>query len=770
MKRLLAVCLPLSLFAACGPPPRTDCQKTGCSAGSTCNPTTGACEIISVLGGGGGETGGGGGATGGGGGTTGGGGGATGGGGGAMDAGMDAGVVVDPFDDGGVFVPGDICSNALQIDFDGGTTATLSVDLATAQDQYAASCNDVGNGNDLIFAVTLTAPKGLVVSATDTTGGNQDAVLALVSSPCPTFNQVSCVDTGADPEVLTLPRLPAGTWYVLLENYGDAPTDGTFDLRFDLIDPVPAPANDTCAAAEPLVFTSGVARATGTTTGAFNDTAGSPLTCSAQSALSPDVFYTLTLTQPQDVQVSITVPGSSNLSPAIALTATCGVGGAASQRGCDANNGSFTARGVAAGTYFIVVDGDDSDTGDFTLDVTLSAPTPAPMNDTCATPATLLPNVTTNVDANAANGDYTFTCATAAGGDVVYQFTTTAAQKVTLTATGTGGADAVLSLRGAPCDDSTNEVSCMDDYGNGPETITANNLPAGTWYVVLAAYGASAGNFGLQLTLEPPVLPPVNDTCAMPTTLVPNTTQVVDLSAATADYQFDCASPSGGDVVFTFTTTQPQRVVVTATGVGFEDGVLSLRGMPCDTSADLRCANNGGIGAPETLVSNNLPAGTYFVILGSDGFSALFGVQLTLEPPRPPPTNESCTSAETVTLTNGMATRLVDLTDATADVPSDLCTTNADGQDVVYEVTVPPMETLTVVVTPTGLDLDPLVFARSPVCAMNSEVCVDDGVEGEAETLLVPNPTASPKTVFVVVKAYDALYPGEVNITFSSAP
>jgi len=208
-------------------------------------------------------------------------------------------------------------------------------------------------------------------------------------------------------------------------------------------------------------------------------------------------------------------------------------------------------------------------------------------------------------------------------------------------------------------------------------------------------------------------------------------------------------------------------VVVTATGTGGADAVLALRAAPCDTSMDLACANNE-YSAPEILTSNNLQAGTYYVLLGSDGTSAQFGVQLTLEPPRLPPTNDSCTLPEVVTLTAGMATRFVDLSDALADLPSDLCTTNADGADVVYEVTVPPMQTLTVVGTPVGGLLDLVLFGRSPVCAMASEVCEDNGYEGDPETLVVPNTTAAPKTVFVVVKAYDALYPGEANLTFTA--
>jgi hypothetical protein len=374
------------------------------------------------------------------------------------------------------------------------------------------------------------------------------------------------------------------------------------------------------------------------------------------------------------------------------------------------------------------------------------------------------------VDANAAAGDYTYSCSGPGGGDVVYQFTTTMPQKVTVTVTGMGGADSVVSLRAAPCDVDTNEVACVDDTISAPEVLTTLNLPAGTYYLLVAAYSPSSGQFGVELALDAPVLPPPNDTCSTPATLVPNMSQSVDLASANLDYMFSCSFVSGGDAVYQFTTTQAQRVVITATGVGSgADAVLALRSAPCDSSMDLACVNNASPPDPEILTRNNLPAGTYYVLLGSDGTATQFGIQLVLEPPRLPPTNEDCNAPEAVTLTAGTAARTVDLTDAVADLPSDLCGTGSDGGDVVYQVTIPAMQTLTVVGTPVGTVLDPVLFARAPMCATTPSVaCADMGGSGDPETLSVPNTTASPMTVFVVVKGYRLAAPGEINLTFTA--
>lgn len=895
LRRLLAFAVPLALFAGCPGPTKT-CKDTGCAAGSVCNTNTGLCEA-SVIGGGGGSNGGGGGSTGGG------GGGSTGGGGGGGGMMVDAGPI-DPFDDGGVFVPGDICTYAIPVAFDGGmdpdggVSVTLQVDLATAQDQYQASCSSTvsGSGTDLLFEVKTTEPKGLLVTATNTSTEAQNPVLALVASPCATFQQTMCFDEAGstDPEQLIVPRLPAGTWYVLLENYSSTATPGTMDVKFELVDPEPAPANDTCASPETLTFVNDTISVTGTTVGAFNDTGGRPLSCSMRSANNPEVFYQFTLTDPHDVHVVLSTPMGSNLSAAVAVTKTCGAAGGRNELGCDTGAADLTAKGLQPGTYFIVVDdnGFNNEQGEFSLTATLLPPTAVPTNDTCDMPATLAPNATVMVNANDARRDYPPSCRNfSSGGDVVYQFTTTQAQKVTLTASSMA-ADAVLEVRGGPCEtgmalecsDTANSgvdevltipnlpagtyfvvlsaysatngqfglslaldapvpvpandtcaapatltpgvsvmadltaasddydldctaayadvvytftttqaqkvtltatssnmadgilelrsgacdpgtvVSCSDDTGSSaPEVLTLPNVPAGTYYVVLSSRTAGA-QVGLSLALDAPVPPPANDTCSTPATLVPNVSQMVDVAAGMADYTVDCSFYSGNDVVYQFTTTQAQRAKVTVTAVGAGDSAVEIREAPCDMGTSLACDSSFGGTAP-VADATNLPAGTYYVVVGARS-GTQFGVQLTLEAPLLPPTNESCTTVETVTLTSGMATRSVNLTGTMSDFSEACGTFTGTGGDVVYAVSVPAAQTLTVTADgASGVDVQ--LFIRAPMCtATMSLTCADDTGGGGTETVTATNMTGAAATYFVIVKAYSTN--GLVDLTFAA--
>lgn len=893
LRRLLALAVPLALFAGCPSPTRT-CMDTGCAAGSACNTTTGLCEA-NVIGGGGGTNGGGGGSP------VGGGSGGGGGGGGALM--VDAGPI-DPFDDGGVFVPGDICGRAIPVNFDGGVepdggvSVTLQVDLATAQDQYQGSCSSTvsGSGADLLFELKTTEPKGLRVTATDTSTSAQNPILALVASPCPTFQQALCFDEvgSADPEQLIVPRLPAGTWYVLLENYASTTLPGTMDVKFELVEPEPAPDNDSCSSPDSLTFSNDTTTVTGTTVGAFNDTGGRPLSCSMRSATNADVFYQFTLTDPHDVQVVVTTPSGSNLNPAVAVTKACGVTGGRNELGCDTGAADFVAKGLPAGTYFIVVDDDgfNNEPGEFSLTVTLLPPTPVPANDNCDAPATLAPNMTVMVNANDARRDYPPSCRNfSAGGDVVYQFTTTQPQKVTLTAT-SSAADAVLEVRGGPCETGM-ALECVDAANSGAdEVLTIPSLPAGTYFVFLSAYSPTNGQFGLSLALDPPIAAPANDTCASPATLAPGVSQTVDLTAANDDYGLDCTSASA-DVVYTFTTTQAQKVTLTATSTTMADPVLELRSGACDPGTVVRCADDTGSTAPEVLTVPNVPAGTYFVVLSSPtagaqiglslaldapvpppandtcstpatllpnvtqmvdvaagvadytvdcsfyggndvvyrftttqaqrakvtvtavgaGDSAVeirggpcdtgnsmacasssggmapvadatnlpagtyyvvvgarsgtqFGVQLTLEPPLLPPTNENCTTVEGVTLAGGMATRSVDLTNTTSDFIEGCNNFTGTGGDVVFAVSVPSGQTLTV--TADGAPgVDTQLFIRSPVCtATMSLTCADATTNGGIESATVMNMTGAAATCFVIVKAYSTS--GLVDLTFAA--
>jgi hypothetical protein len=516
MKRILWLGVPLAVFGlACGAPNDKSCEKTGCSAGSTCNAATGQCEVT-MTGGGGGSTGGGGGATGGGGGgdmdggtgggggSTGGGGGSTGGGGGATGGG--GGSVVDPLNDGGVFAPGAICSFAIPVNFvagDGGLTATVNVDLTDAGDDYDPSCVTSTGGEDLVFALTLPQEAKLTVTATNTSAGTQDPVISLVREPCPTQQTVACVDDTAStsPEVLEVSRVPAGTWYVVLDNYSSSSTSGTYSVQFDLGMAVPGPANDTCSA--PIALTPNASQTVDLT----NSLLDGPWTC--RTPPTGDLVYSFTTTQAQ--KVTITLDGTADFADGVLmmLDSPCATG---AQRAClDAEGGSTPEKlvfnSLPAGTYYLFVAGYGSDDLDYGLTLALDPPATLPANDTCAAPEVVtLTAGTATVTAALENGNPDYTspdpdCADgSAGNDLVYQVEIPAMQTLTVVATPTAS-DPVLFASTGTCFAPT--LVCLDDSGAGSaESLTVPNTTAApvTAYIIVKSYDANAEPVTLTFT------------------------------------------------------------------------------------------------------------------------------------------------------------------------------------------------------------------------------------------------------------------------------
>jgi hypothetical protein len=142
---------------------------------------------------------------------------------------------------------------------------------------------------------------------------------------------------------------------------------------------VTPPANDTCAAAIPLVIGTPVM---GSTAGAArNYNMGlEGATCTGFAQPGPDVVYSLALTANQTVTVTLSNtaptydgsiallgPGAATICDAAPIT-TCVKGADAT---FDGQNETFTYTATTAGTYFVIVDAfGANEGGTFTLNVT----------------------------------------------------------------------------------------------------------------------------------------------------------------------------------------------------------------------------------------------------------------------------------------------------------------------------------------------------------------------------------------------------------------
>ena len=267
-------------------------------------------------------------------------------------------------------------------------------------------------------------------------------------------------------------------------NFADDDCDTTIDD--DCI------ANDLCDGAAPLVPDS---PSSGSTAEASDDSGGP---CGGGDA--PEVYFSFDVAGMSDVFVHT---AGSAFDTLIYASAACGEG----DLGCndDVSWGAvrwsgLSLRGLAAGRYFVAVDGyDASSHGDYVVELAASAA--GAEGDRCGSPLRI-PSAPEGSDVSTISGDtcafeddLAGTCGGAGGGDTVHWFALPTARRVRVDACVAGTtADTVLYLR-RDCADADSEHACADDAGapGGCSTLEAD-LEPGLWFLVVDT--ASAGPCG----------------------------------------------------------------------------------------------------------------------------------------------------------------------------------------------------------------------------------------------------------------------------------
>ena len=142
---------------------------------------------------------------------------------------------------------------------------------------------------------------------------------------------------------------------------------------------VPKAGGDTCAtptAIGPTPYTD-----SGTTLGAVNDVAAVPIACNGNytAVAGPDHIYSVTVGAGNNL--SFTATPTAAWDPSIYLLSTCGTGTSCvtgADDGLSNTAESFSASGLAAGTYFFYVDSFYStgalSAGPYTVDITGTVP------------------------------------------------------------------------------------------------------------------------------------------------------------------------------------------------------------------------------------------------------------------------------------------------------------------------------------------------------------------------------------------------------------
>lgn len=119
----------------------------------------------------------------------------------------------------------DTCAAPRAITFaPGSATTTVTADTFFANDDYAGSCNPVPNSPELVYALNLTAPRTVTITAAGTPfpNGNPSASAAAIylrSGSCDGGTELGCdVETSFAATITT--ALQPGTYYLFVEGQG----------------------------------------------------------------------------------------------------------------------------------------------------------------------------------------------------------------------------------------------------------------------------------------------------------------------------------------------------------------------------------------------------------------------------------------------------------------------------------------------------------------------------------------------------------------------
>jgi hypothetical protein len=250
-------------------------------------------------------------------------------------------------------------------------------------DPGAGGCA-AGPGSDVVYSFTPSATDAYVIGATPL-GSTFDLSLYVVTDCSdPAGTCLAGVNNRAlgKGETLTV-VLSAGTRYFIVVDSAQVVGEGAF--HFSLRRGVPA--NDGCATPAVISSNNLPFSAVGTTFGAANDlNPGVPCLRSTQSATGADVVYQFTSPDTQNYDVTVTPSGNFDVTVYV-LTNCNAVSGCSSADSGGSGDAETLRRNLAIGqTFFIVVDGFQGDTGDFTISLVPTIPrTPAPPSDLSAT-------------------------------------------------------------------------------------------------------------------------------------------------------------------------------------------------------------------------------------------------------------------------------------------------------------------------------------------------------------------------------------------------
>jgi hypothetical protein len=497
---------------------------------------------------------------------------------------------------------------------------------------YSVSCETGAPSPDAVLPLTLTGTRNVTITASPMAGmAGERIVIALQRAPCGVSTsevprgcaQVTFFTT---PARLVLRGLEAGSYFLVVKQQ----TGRDVTVQATLTDPGMRIPGDTCPGQD---ITPDTAPVTVTPT-RFDAYADVGTTCGSSTRPEgwTDWVLHFRLTMPRDVTVTATNTGGATMLR-MQLQSACMMGAPSAAVGpCVAGAAAVTRRyrGLAAGDYYIVLEGNPAPAG-VQVAVTTTAPGVRLPGDSCPG-VDVMPDGAPGTLSMSGGFDTTSDYGTACGStrpldnwtDWVFHFRLAVPRDVTLTMVG-GGTVTRMQLQATCGAGATPIGGCVAATG-GTATRRYRGLMAGDYYVVGETSGAvaPAGPIQLIVTTSDPGMRLPGDTCTSPVAVRPDGPPVVIPVAAfdnTPDHGTPCGSGTTPGAIWTdwvasYTLTEERDVLITTTNPSGAQMFQVLEGMcGVGTSALGACTASppfGGAGITQRF-SRQRP-GTYFVV------------------------------------------------------------------------------------------------------------------------------------------------------------
>lgn len=424
------------------------------------------------------------------------------------------------------------------------------------------------------------------------------------------------------------------------DNLVDDDCDGLYDSR----EPVCRPG-ESCDAPIPIELLAG-----GTTTvrGSFRGTLRDFPTyedCGSRAYVH-DQTFSFTLTEPTDLEIGIPTSSAFPLVGGVLLRrrADCAApfdpppaGGGAPLACTSGTLPPALARRLPAGQYVLIVMGNLE--ADYELTIDTSPLPPLPSTELCDT----APSYDVAPVSERALDDHDTSCGWSDSPDAALRFTLDEARDVTLTTVNHHGETSAylggtLALSRA-CDPES-EIACRASSEIPFSGVTARNLAAGTYFVVMEPpprVSASEFTPSLSLVTYPPSTGPIapGDDCTMPMVIGASGTATVD--STTLRPGADVGQSGITDAVFRFDLTAASDVHVALSGPSLGPGVVFPGACGDYRDLDARFA----VGTDAVL--RDLPPATYY--LAGAVSSGSLRATVTTGPPTTAPEPATCALA-----------------------------------------------------------------------------------------------------------------------------